>query len=553
MKRNSTRREFLTTSIQSLGAIGLSSNAIATLLNSVYSRAFAQSVVPTIKLNENGYRYVFVSLSGAPPRWMFDMLPTPNGSSDSYMAGGFGNAFDISGTSVTAVNRTFQYSYGSGKKLYLPPVWGYSPAGVDFTSILPHTFFIRGMDMEINDHAISNARQVAPITNGKSIHGVIADQMGSPVASVNNNALSGGAFRSEKGLGTVTVSIGATTNPIGILTAPFKSILATNSYRAENIKPVVDQFLDRLDSYATAHRIPQSSLRSAQDAADDLIRLNIDQLTSTWDTYLNRYETVVNASLQPNKGELPGVYDKAIPTSEGGNKYKYDINQPTKVINLSDARDMLTGGVNKLEIARYFALTEFLLTTGISSTVDINVAGTVLNNATVSSDLQTKSFILADQHGVGIVPSILATTIFYRGLLSALTELVTALKNKQLFKKTIIHVSSEFNRNPRADNSGSDHGVGGGSATLISGMLNEVDFVGNILTAGSGTGSPGTWGHAANWTFEDGVKRPIKVNDVARTITSMTNSADIVSNGYALLKPSGAGLWIAKKSGGSNV
>ena len=129
MKYRAHRRDFLIHSLQSLGAFGLGASAINTLLGSIYNKAFAAAGVD-LALNPNGYRYIFVSLAGAPPRWMFDMLTTPNGASDPYVAGGFGTGLEISGTSVKAVNQTFEYKHGASneKKLYLPPVWGFSPS-----------------------------------------------------------------------------------------------------------------------------------------------------------------------------------------------------------------------------------------------------------------------------------------------------------------------------------------------------------------------------------------------------------------------------------------
>lgn len=551
MKRASnSRRDFLISSIQTLGAIGLGSNAIGMLLGSVYKKAFAETSGVNLGLNAEGFRYIYVSLSLAPPRWMFDMLPTPNGTSDAFVNGGFGNALNISGSNIEVVNQTYEYNYGGKNKLYLPPVWGMGLADANFSDLLPHTLFIRGMDMEINNHSLSNARQVAPILGGNSLHGVIADHMGSPVASVVNGAPSGAAFKSAKGLGAVTA--GGTGNPITALIAPFKNLSGAVIYRAEEVKPVVDQFLDRMDSYAELHRISKSTLREAHDSADQLIRLNIDTLASSWEGVVAKYTDLVNTATHPIKGQLPGVFDKVVPKQASADpRFRFNNNSETLLVDLADARDMIQANTNKTEIARQFALTEILMTSGICSVVDLSPAITVLNKAKISAT--GVADITADQHGVGAVTSVIATTVFYRGLLTAVTELVHTLKQKALFDKTIIHISSEFNRIPRADGSGSDHGVGGGSATLMSGLFNEVAFIGNIKKGSETGNNPGTWGLAADWEFEDGSKRPIKVNDIARSITAMTNSSDIVANGYSLVKPTGTGLWIPKKAGGSNV
>ncbi|MBN8538366.1 MAG: DUF1501 domain-containing protein [Deltaproteobacteria bacterium] len=547
MKPTTNRRDFMMRSIQSLGAIGLSQGTIASLMGAIYSRALATEA-QKLKLNEKGFRYVFVNLYGAPPRWMFDMPPTPMGSSPSnYVSGGFGNSFEISGQTIQLQNRTFTYNYGSGKSLFLPPVWGMSPTGLDFTSILPHALFVRGIDMEINSHPVSNARQVAPISGGHSLHGVVADQMGSPIAAVVTTLPSGAAFKSAKGLGSTPANPSG--NPIDAIIAPFRNMPNSIPFRQELAKPVVTQFLDRIDRYAKINKMPGSTLRNALDSADQLIRLNIDSLAALWPGLLNKYTDIVNRGIRPSKGELPGVYDKIIPCVSGDLRLRFRI-QDSNLMDHSDARDMIQSDSTHAQMSRQFALTEFLLTTGMSSCVDLAAGTNVLDKALVRTGLSVP--IIADQHGVGAVTSIVATTLYYRALLGSLTELVSSLKSQQLFDKTVLHISSEFNRNPRVDGSGSDHGVRGGNSTIISGMFDEVSYIGNIQKNGF-SGSPGTWGLAADWTFEDGTRRPIKVNDIARTITGMTNSAEIVANGYSLVRPAANGKWTPKTSGGENV
>ena len=403
--------------------------------------------------------------------------------------------------------------------------------------------------MEINSHPLSNSRQVAPIFGGKSLHGVIADLMGSPIPAVVNGSPSGLAFKSDKGLGSVNADY--SNNPVSSIISPFKNLPNNISYRTNEVQPIIDQFLNRIERYAESNRIPSSTLKEAHDSANQLIQLNIDSLALNWNSLLSKYTAIVNEALNSKYDELVGVNDKPIPLIAGDLRFKYaKTGSGDALLDLSDAREMIDGNVQKIEISRQFALTEFLMTTGICSVVDLNCAGNVLNNVKVSSS--KRGAIVCDQHDVGSVTSVIATTHFYRGLLAAMTELVKVLKDKRVFNKTIIHISSEFNRSPRADGAGSDHGIKGGSASLISGMFNEVAFIGNILKDGTPS-NPGTWGVAADWEFENGDKRPIHVNDIARSITAMTGAKDIVSNGYPLVQPSGNGFWVPKKAGGKNV
>jgi hypothetical protein len=123
-------------------------------------------------------------------------------------------------------------------------------------------------------------------------------------------------------------------------------------------------------------------------------------------------------------------------------------------------------------------------------------------------------------------------------MLNCIQELVATLTAKSLFNKTVIHIGSEFNRSPRADGSGSDHGFYGASASIISGMISQYALIGNIYANGKDSAnSPyaGTWGRAAPFAVSTNESRPILVQDIALTIGSMLNTAAVSANGYILL------------------
>ena len=85
----------------------------------------------------------------------------------------------------------------------------------------------------------------------------------------------------------------------------------------------------------------------------------------------------------------------------------------------------------------------------------------------------TKAALTHDHHYVGQLVSTFVTTFYYRGILSCLEGLITTLKSNHLYENTLIHYGTEFNRSPRVNGLGSDHGVGGSSALLISGMIDR--------------------------------------------------------------------------------
>src|SRR5690606_1086207 len=116
------------------------------------------------------------------------------------------------------------------------------------------------------------------------------------------------------------------------------------------------------------------------------------------------------------------------------------------------------------------------------------------------------------------------------------------------WNKTIIQTGSEFNRNPRTDGSGADHAPGASTVSIYSGLINGAACVGNVRT----DTNLGTYGVAANFQIE-GEDRRLRFNDVARTITTMAGSPDIVTNGVSLMKPDGSGGWVPKLKVAKNV
>jgi hypothetical protein len=144
------------------------------------------------------------------------------------------------------------------------------------------------------------------------------------------------------------------------------------------------------------------------------------------------------------------------------------------------------------------------------------------------------------------------TIMYFRAMLGCLHELVRVLNTQGLFDKTLIHIASEFNRAPKTSGAGADHGVNGSNATLISGMIQGPFVIGNIYVDSQRSNYAGTWGLAAPYQLDAEV-RPIKVNDVARTVSSMLRMSDVVTNGFSLLNPVNTVRWAPKVKKADNV
>jgi hypothetical protein len=543
MKPSIARREFLFRTGKSLGFLGVGSVLFESVLGEFFSRAIAAQTGAA--LNPTGY-YLHFSLPGGPPRWYFDLPLTPAGlTASNFVQGGFG-------TRLEKVAGAWESRYGvdahkvGGKTIYLPPVWKMGVGGQNFASLLPNTLFVRGMDMEINNHSLSNARQTAPIIGGYSINGMVADGADRPMPGVvDTGANAAGAFRSKKRFApnAIVYTDNATTNPVSSLLTPFKNYMNGRSVHSPAANALTAQAFAEFEKYAANRGIAANSVTAMYDGAMDLIEQNIFSLSTQWAATVAKYRALITTALHPSKGQLPGLFDQKVPCDTSG-KFRY-VRLTDGNMTLGDARDMITANTMAPKMAENFAVGELLL--------DKVTSNMVLSFPALSGLTSGKgNFNMThDQHDHGAVMSTIGTTLFYRAFLSCLTEFTAELKTKGLFERTVIHISAEFNRTPKADKSGADHAFMGSNATLISGMIGAPAVVGNIQKASYDNTYQGTFGVATSYEL-GGLNRPIQVNDVARTITAMLGVDDIVTNGRALLAPTG-GKWLARKEEAKNV
>ncbi len=528
---NESRRKFLRQAATGLGALGIGTSMIDRIAGAFLNRSMAEALGVAAVPVENEWQYVHVSIVGGLPRWYFDLLLNPRNRASDFTAGGFGNSIDVVGGVAHSVNR--YVNHVSGTRTYaVPPVWGLGYNGRLFRDLLNNTALIRGMDNQINSHEFANAMQVAPIINGLSLSGLIADASRRPVPGLTTGAPSGNAFRSRKGLAAVALPGG--TNPIATLLTPFQSFPAAAVFQRNEWAAVREQTQLAFDHYALASGVTPTTLRIAYDNASDMIEAQAAQIADGWVTILAKYKAPMNHAFHMDN--VTSFFPQAI---RGDGTAQCTINQGSVRTSDADLRQAFTGvggvSVNIPNMAEQFAAAELLLGNNITSSVSLgmgSMTGLKVNGASYT--------LPNDQHFVGRIPSTVFSTVYYRALLGCLSEFVHTLKAQGRFAKTAIHIASEFNRCPRADGSGSDHGVAGSNATIISGAIDRTSLIGNVIKAGQ-PGSityTGTWGYAANYDLS-GSNRPIQVNDVAATLAAMMEigSEGLVTNGRLLLDP----------------
>lgn len=524
------RRKFLADAMKSLGLLGISpvlSNFIVQSLSSVGSAADLGSIVASDKI------YIFFSIPGGPPRWLFDLPLTPNGTAtaytDAFSHTGLGTFVGIGGSNdAQAVYKPW---YDVNSKYWLPPVWGCNPAGGAFTNCLSNAAFIRGVDFEIDNHTLGRYRNQSPIIGGLSIAGVLAQKTSSAFPAISSGSISA-AFKAENALSPseLNLTVTNTVNPVSTIMSYFVG-------RAPASDLAVKQALTEFDKYATKNYFNQNDLIDSKNRSEALISVGVKSFTDKWPSTYAKYLTKVQeAFTNVNTGKI--IDNVAIPSppeiSAGVPDPRTSRSDSSFLGPMADLRTMINNNTSVSNLAATFATVEILITMGLTQvlTADIGSLTKLVFNDT--GGLMTLD---NDQHFIGSLVATIGTNFYYRAILNCTEELVSALKAKNLFDKTLIQFGSEFSRNPRANGSGSDHGFKGSSVLLISGMIAKTTVVGNIKSDTS-PNYLGTWGLAANHPLNDN-KYPFRINDIAKTVCGMLGVRDVVNNGVYILKNNG--------------
>lgn len=538
-KLNLARREFLLTSARSLGFLGVGSLVMEQAISSFLMKAFAQEVTDR--------HYVHVSLAGAPPRWLFDLILKP--SSSAIVAAGNRdnpNAADGGfGTTITPkAGGGYNLAYSptvtiAGKPWLFPPVWRFSSGARPFTSLLQNCHFIRGVDMEINSHDLSNGRQVSPIIGGLSLNGVTADKYKRPIPSVAFGGMrSGTVFRSESGYSALRFGLDGA-NPLTAILSVFDPstngrLLAGDAHWLA----LKNQALEQIDLYSQSIGISNQALTESYESAIELIRSRVYELQSSYDATFARYDNLVRAAIIAR--DYSGIFPATMNPSQDTTRFAINgRTAPSNLWDMLDDRTKISG------FAQGFAVSEILLKNKITSNLVIGTGGFTNLNL-----VQGRTSVSSDHHTVGALSSTILSTVYYRALLSCLVEFKAALGSE--FAKTVIHISSEFNRNPRGSGTGSDHAPEASNVTLISGLIQQAGLVGNIRQNSGNNNYPGGWGVAAPIRLET-ENRPINVNDIARTVsTLLMHEKQVTQNGHSLIAVSGS-TYSLKNLGANNV
>ena len=480
------------------------------------------------------YKFINFFMFGGVPRWYWDLPLQPNGLGDPFTQ----NKMGITGF-VNGVPKYLSTERPVGK-FYLPYIWDSdipTPSGsVPMRDLAEHFMTIRGVNLQIDSHFIDAVKQLSPIP-GVSLIGTIADNAATPVPAAGNAGAIG--FISNKGRNFTNIS---GNSPLSDALNPF--IVPANkqllSQRSQTIEAGIDRVLNAMKGSSSEYHKYLPVTFEDRLNAKNLMKKKFDGLQDQYVSLVVKYESLISRAMtetefnnQPflNNLDLKG---SKIPEFSLNGEYYAGL----------DISRAVAPGVSSL--AASMSIAEYMVKNGYSSCINNTIGESAINLApTGVNSVRSTGY---DPHGVGSYISLFANSARFKAMAACFQELITQLKsvpvkNGTLFDRTIMTLTSDFNRNGRADGSGSDHGWQGSNYTVFSGMITEPTVLGNIKSDSSDQ-YKGTWGTAAG--VDGNLGRDTIMGNVISTICTMMDIPSITPNDSSFVMKSSGGKITAK-------
>ena len=541
-------------------------------------------------------RYINILLNNAPPRWFFDQWLTPFMSNPSvnFAPGqngwtpGVANYIDGSGN---LLYKTFQHNYvdytGANKTINLPhllngnilagnPSTTLSTSLQPITSLLKNMAVIQGYNSRTDGHEVNGPLQLLPDPAVPSINGAVADLRSDPISAIASQHIRYG-YKSGKSRAVSIFNSGTNANggSLAEIMAPFKketyssSVFQNVSSYSDYRQTITDIFKSIMSGYdANATSLGDNNNSARVLAATGLT--DPTQITAKWNELYLKYATAMNSSMNikdsrfavrgvghtdPSTGSPTAspIYIGEHSTTMEGNPLanNYDLmnlinhvdhtsDSPISVTNSNYAgcntQDNSVGTMMGQDLISSFALIEYAIVNNICGSI-VGGSNSSLTNMKNSASSIMKNSFTHDVHNTNMHTNIVIYSSWYKGFFAGLITLIQALKAANMFEDTVIHITSDFGRNPRYEpgltsdtipqsiirSSGSDHGWQGHCTCVISGAFeNGPIVVGNIERDGSGIGTSyyGTWGYGAPVDF-NGTNEILSPRHAAAAVTHL--------------------------------
>lgn len=591
MSRDLMSRRKVLLALGLLGAESAYANSgIATLLNSLVTGQISQAQARSLKralAMQNTRNFVQLNMYGAPSRYFFDHPLRPNDSDKFLECKGMYNSI----AKVDLANPHLikgEYVDTKINGINMPFLWNYDVAKVGggtrpMRELMSNMLMIRGCVMGTDGHPINCEKQVAPVSGDYSITGLVADNSTAFFPSVSlGSSPANKAFKSPKNVSAIEVPLD-TDDYISYLLEVFYKQAQNASSISSNSEKEIEKALGVLQKYSLSNNPGAEVIYNERLKIEKLIKTTVGNFSEASQQLTKKYDQLFNRSLALS--EIKGVTNQAVPglkfpiTVAGKAKRQEAMGSHTfdhsSYIANSDVREVFTK-VKADNLAKSFALGEFVLTEGLSSSIllvppvhdrgnllmdimvkdsmydvsQIEVNYSEANNETTFSlkkdaaySTTQKPIFVTDSHGSGWLTHVMACNLFYRGLSSCFLEFIDQMKSKKisgstsLFDETVFQYATEFERAPNNDGAGTQHNFLACATSLYSGIIKKPEVIGNIYTGSKipvNTTLPlGTIGTAAPINALN--NRKISISHISSTLSEMLRVPKVSSRADSLV------------------
>ena len=493
-------------------------------------------------------KFISLVMAGGAPRYYWDLPVQPNGDDALVFNPMVVNKFVNNGSTIKA-----EYATTKVGDYYMPHVWSgniATTAGVVPMSALGQNMMImRGIDLQIDSHPIDRERQIAPVPGGISITGLVADHATTPIPAVGRNG-GGNFYRGEKGIAYVEL---AGTNPLTSALSPFSPLSSMKTINNGSVESAIDAALMRMSARSADKSKFLPSTFATRFNAKKMMMKSFGNLQANYNSLVAKYRALISRSFEAKDSlSLAGVDDMAIPAL-GTNPFRVLEAEYLTGSDIRTLTDAMTGITN---LAEGMAIAEFMVTQGLSSSVNIQSDSftnvfyqSVYNKTSKVTRTGVRGNHSMDVHFTGSHAGTIIFSRYYRAVSACLYELIAQLKSVQagygqnLFDRTVLSVTSEFNRIPRTDGSGADHGWQGSNFTVLSGMIDNLTVVGNVKTD---VDARGTWGLAGPMEELNG--REAIIGNASSTVSALLEVKTPTPNDQAFAYKDNGKMKLAIKS-----
>ena len=471
----------------------------------------------------NPNKYILIHQAGAPPRWMYDLFLSPYQPEASNVLAQTSIVSEFIDNAGRYDNSRYKTYDSNG--INAPHFWTQSVSDVSGTGqrsvsdLMNNMLVLQGIDTLNPGHGPASKLINKPLTN-MSIDGFLADAADKPFGSIAISTVLD--FNSEK---SSQKQFNPSEDIVSILPKAFEEGFSDIQGKYGTF---IEQAVDQLNEKFTHTKLGGRSLASLRQNAYQLMKGELNKIKSSYPTLLAKYEAIISRTLTLSQN-VAGFTDQPVGSADPATRSDvYRMRKGNYILRNPDLRSTISSVIIR-DLAKQFAITEYVITESLSSTVSFSVnsllAEVIHSGSSGASKLVTFS---TDQHDAGSMASLFYTTIYYRITSACTLALVDALKaksykNSNMFDYTVIRTAGEFGRLPRTGkDTGTDHATEASNTMILSGMVKSPVVAGKILKNAPG-GTPGkSYGYGG--LLESGVR-----GNLGHIVSSLATMLDVKS------------------------